>query len=186
MPRVAEKEGWRAEGQAGFRPEKSSVDHVFVLQHLIEATHCKRKPMFCCFVEFRKAYDMVRRDLLVKRLAELGVHGSMLQAIVQMYWDAPLVPKAGTAFGPEIPSQCGVKQGDPLSPLLFGLFIDELEQWLRERLPGAGVQLGPKLLHMLLYADDLVLLAPNPQMLQRQLDHLHQFCLDNWHGRECW
>ena len=86
------------------------------------------------------------------------------------------MPKAGTALGPEIPSQCGVKQGNPLSLLLFGLFIDELEQWLRERLPRAGVRLGPKLLQMLLYADDLVLLAPKPQMLQQQLDHLHQFC----------
>ena len=179
MSNVAEKEGWRAEGQAGFRPGKSTVDHVFVLRHLIEASqgHRTSKPLFCCFVDFRKAYDMVRRDLLVKRLAELGVHGCMLQAIVQMYWDAPLVPKIGTMLGPEIGSQCGVKQGDPLSPLLFGLFIDELEQWLRERLPGAGVQLGPKLLQMLLYADDLVLFAPNPQMLQQQLDHLHQFCL---------
>ena len=179
MSNVAEKEGWRAEGQAGFRPEKSTVDHVFVLRHLIEASqgHRTSKPLFCCFVDFRKAYDMVRRDLLVKCLAELGVHGCMLQAIVQMYWDAPLVPRIGTMLGPEIGSQCGVKQGDPLSPLLFGLFIDELEQWLRERLPGAGVQLGPKLLQMLLYADDLVLFAPNPQMLQQQLDHLHQFCL---------
>ena len=34
MSNVAEKEGWRAEGQAGFRPEKSTVDHVFVLRHL--------------------------------------------------------------------------------------------------------------------------------------------------------
>ena len=161
MSVVAEKEGWRAEGQAGFRPEKSTVDHVFVLRHLIEVSqgHRKSKPLFCCFVDFRKAYDMVRRDLLVKGLAELGVHGSMLQAIVQMYWDAPLVPKIGTALGPEIRSQCGVKQGDPLSPLLFGLFIDEFEQWLRDRLPGAGVQLGPKVLQLLLYADDLVLFA---------------------------
>ena len=38
MSTVAEKEGWRAEGQAGFRPEKSTVDHVFVLRHLIEAS----------------------------------------------------------------------------------------------------------------------------------------------------
>ena len=109
---------------------------------------------------------MVRRDLLVKRLAELGVHGCMLQAIVQLYWDVPLVPKIGTVLGPEIGStanQCGIKQGDPLSPLLFGLSIDELEQWLRERLPGASVQLGPKLLQMLLYADDLVLFAPTPR-----------------------
>jgi hypothetical protein len=85
---MAEKEDWRAKGQAGFRPLKSRVDH------LIEASQGKRrdKPSFCCFLNFRKAYDMVRRDLLVKRLASWGVHGSMLEAIVQMYWDAPLVP----------------------------------------------------------------------------------------------
>ena len=116
------------------------MDHVFVLRHLIEATHFRREPMFCCFVDFRKAYDMVRRDLLVKRLAELGVHGSMLQAIVQMYWDAPLVPKAGTAFGPEIPSQCGVKQGGPCC-LAFSLmslssgyvngFLVQVSNWVR-------------------------------------------------------
>ena len=113
---------------------------------------------------------MVRRGLLVKRLAELGLpHGCILQAIVQMYGDAPPVPKNRTVLGLEIGSQCGVKQGDPLSPLLFGLFIDELEQWLQKRLPGAGVPLGPHVLHILLYADDLVLVAPNPQLLRFRL-----------------
>lgn len=176
---LAEKAGWRAEGQAGFRPEKSTMDHVFVLRHLIEATQADSRsaPLFCCFVDFRKAYDKVRRDMLVQRLAELGVHGHMLQAIAQMYWEAPLVPKLGTALGPEIASKCGVKQGDPLSPLLFGLFIDEFESRLRERLPGAGVQLGTRLLQMLLYADDMVLFASNPETLQRQLDLLHEFCV---------
>jgi hypothetical protein len=87
---------------------------------------------------------MVRRDLLVQRLASLGVHGSMmLEAIVQMYWDAPLVPKAGSALGPEIASMCGVKQGEPLSPLLFGLFIDEFDT-SRE-----GTQVEHKSLHRL-------------------------------------
>jgi hypothetical protein len=102
----------------------------------------------------------------------------MLEAIVQMYWDAPLVPKAGSALGPEIASMCGVKQGDPLSPLLFDFFIDEFEQWLHNQLPGAGVPLGPRLLQMLLYADHLVLLASSPQQLQQQLDRLHQFCIE--------
>ena len=133
--------------------------------------------MYCCFVDFRKAYDTVRRDLLIQRLAELGVHGHMLQAITQMYWEAPLVPKLGTVLGPAISSKCGVKQGDPLSPLLFGLFIDEFESRLLEWLPDAGVQLGTRLLQMLLYADDMVLLSSTPGTLQRQLALLHEFCV---------
>ena len=130
VPSVAQKEGRRTEEQAGSRLEKSIVDHLSELRHLIQAnqSHCKSKPVRCGFVDSWKAYDVVGRDLLVRRLAELGVHGSMLQAILQMCWDALLVPKAGTALGPEIPSQCGVKQGDSLSQLLFGYFsIDELE-----------------------------------------------------------
>jgi len=175
----AEKNGWRAEGQAGFRAGKSTVDHVLVLRHMIEATQLERPGgiLFCCFVEFRKAYDKVRRDLLVQRLAELGVHGPMLQAIIEMYWSVPLIPKLGGAYGPSIDSTCGVKQGDPLSPLLFGLFIDEFESWLRERLPDAGAKMGAKLVQMLLYADDMVLLARSPEQLQAQLDLLHEFCI---------
>ena len=94
-----------------------------------------------------------------------------------MYWEAPLVPKIGTALGPEIASKCGVKQGDPLSPLLFGLFIDEFETWLKERLPGVGVRLGTRVLQMLLYADDMVLFVHDPASLQRQLNLLHEFCV---------
>jgi hypothetical protein len=113
---------------------------------------------------------------LIKRLAELGVHGEMLHAIIEMYWSVPLIPKLGGALGPSIDSSCGVKQGDPLSPLLFGLFIDEFETWLKERLPQAGVQMGAKLVQMLLYADDMVLLARSPEQLQGQLNLLQEFC----------
>ena len=149
---------------------------MFVLRHLIESTQKSRKVLYCCFVDFRKAFDRVRRDYLIQRLAELGVHGRMLQAIIQMYWSVPLVPKLHGTVGDAIPSTCGVKQGDPLSPLLFGLFIDEFESWLRQRLPNVGVQMGRKLVQMLLYADDMVLLTHNPMELQQMLDVLHQFC----------
>lgn len=152
---------------------------VFVLRHLIEATQLVRgeAPLFCCFVDFRKAYDKVRRDKLMARLAQLGVHGHMLQAIVHMYWSVPLVPKLDGHLGPSIDSTCGVKQGDPLSPLLFGLFIDEFESWLKTRLPGIGVRMGTRLVQMLLYADDMVLMARNPGDLQLQLDLLHEFAV---------
>lgn len=88
-----------------------------------------------------------------------------------------LVPKLQNQRGPSIASTCGVKQGDPLSPLLFGLFIDEFESWLQERLPAVGVKMGSKLVQMLLYADDMVLMATSPEQLQQQLDLLHEFCV---------
>ena len=84
---------------------------MFVLQHLIESKK-SRKAFYCCFVDFRNAFDRVRRDYLIRgRLAELGVHGRMLHAIIQMYWSVPLVPKLHGKMGDAIPSTCGVKQG---------------------------------------------------------------------------
>jgi len=84
--------------------------------------------------------------------------------------------KSGTLLGPTFDSTRGVKQGDPLSPLLFGLFIDRVEQWLRDRVPDAGVSIGQHLIQLLLYADDLTLLAESPGHLQSLLDALQAFC----------
>jgi hypothetical protein len=171
-----EQNGFRASGQAGFRPDRRTSDHVFVLKHLIDKSRLEKKHMFACFVDFRKAYDLVRRDLLMKCLSEIGVRDNMLRAIVSMYWSAPMITKFGRMAGEPFDSTRGVKQGDPLSPLLFGIFFDRVEQWLEERARECGVMLGGKLLKMLLYADDLALLASSPEELQQMLDALSAFC----------
>ena len=48
----------------------------------------------------------------------------------------------------------GVRQGDSLSPTLFVIFIDDLSHETKSL--NAGIYIGGKLLHMLLYADDIV------------------------------
>jgi hypothetical protein len=87
--------------------------------------------------------------------------------------------KNGPDRGPSVDSSSGVKQGDPLSPLLFGLFIDRVEAWLQERAPQCGVPLMGELLRVLLYADYLTLLASSPADLQALLDALQEFCVAN-------
>jgi hypothetical protein len=79
-------------------------------------------------------------------------------------------------MGDLFPSDMGVKQGDPLSPLLFGLFIDMIEGFLAEKFPQIGVKLRDIILQVLLYADDLVILAESPQELQSLLNGLSEFC----------
>jgi hypothetical protein len=68
-----------------------------------------------------------------------------------------------------------VKQRCPLSPLLFGLFIDGLEKWLNALEGDAPPMLGQLDVRLFLYADDLALMSHTPAGLQRQLDVLQAF-----------
>jgi len=62
-----------------------------------------------------------------------------------------------------IRSTIGVKQGFPLSPTLFGIYIDELEAFLHEHIQdNDGCLLHQVLISILLFVDDVVLLAASP------------------------
>ncbi len=72
----------------------------------------------------------------------------------------------------------GVKQGYPLSPLLFGLYLDGLEKHL-DALDGDNPpQLVDIVVKLLLFADDLALMSETPQGLQKQIDALSEFCVE--------
>ena len=71
-------------------------------------------------------------------------------------------------------SHIGVKQGCPLSPTLFGLYIDKLEEWLNLQ-GGDGIYLGKFVIRLLLYANDLILIAKSTLGLQEHLLSLEHF-----------
>ena len=114
-------------------------------------------------------------------LAAVGVHGDTLATLCDMYWDVRARPKVGGRLGPAFASTSGVRQGDPLSPLLFGMYIDRVEKYLAARAPGAGADLEgwPRLLQVLLFADDLALCSHSEEGLQTLLDALHTFCISH-------
>ena len=71
-------------------------------------------------------------------------------------------------------SNMGVKQGCPLSPTLFGLYIDKLEEWLNKA-NGEGIQLADYVIRLLLYADDLILIAKTAHGLREHFSNLETF-----------
>ena len=72
-------------------------------------------------------------------------------------------------------SDIGVEQGCPLSPTLFGLYIDNLEAWL-DKTEGEGVHLAGYMVKLLLYADDLILISKMAYGLRDHLGALEKFC----------
>jgi hypothetical protein len=76
-----EQHGLRAKGQAWFRKDYCTTDQLFILQTLIEQSKAKKKPLYCCFVDFKKAFDIVPCEVLWQVLAGLRVEGHFLQCL---------------------------------------------------------------------------------------------------------
>jgi hypothetical protein len=105
----------------------------------------------------------------------------MLTAVQSLYDEVLLQVKVGGERSAPFSSQQGVKQGDPSSPTLFGLFIEVLHEMLAAECAGTGptiAGIGTLVETLdLIYADDVILLATSAASLQRQLRTLEQFCV---------
>ena len=167
----------RARGQGGFLKDHRTTDHIFILQHLIDKSYADKKPLYTCFVDLSKAFDTISRAKLWERLADLGIRGRMLDALKAYYDDVRECVKSGDGLTDYFKSSMGVKQGCPLSPTLFGLYIDAAEDFICSNLDGGGsVQIFSNKVPLLLYADDIVFLASSEQELQKIMDIFSDFC----------
>ena len=166
------------EAQAGFRKHMSTIDNIFVLNGLI--THCinNNEYLYCCFVDFTKAFDYVERDILWYKLIKIGVRGRMLDIIKSVYTSVKSRVKNNNILSESFSCSIGVRQGECLSSFLFAMYVNDLEQELSEKGIN-GIDIGMAKLLLLLYADDIVLFAKSAEELQKSLDILEVYC-DRW------
>ena len=163
------------EAQFGFRGGRRTTDPIFILSTAIQAHKKKRKPLYACFVDFAKAFDSVKHKLLWNKLAGMGVSTKILNLLQSMYGKASCRVTANNTLSSSFPCRKGVRQGCNLSPLLFCLYISDLESYLEINSPG-HVTLENLKVQLLLFADDLVLLADSEQGLQNSMNRLDEFC----------
>ena len=75
----------QAHEQASFRRAFSTIYHIFIIRCLIDQTKARKKKLYCCFVDFQKAYDAVPRERLFDRLKSLKIPDDMIWAIYVLY-----------------------------------------------------------------------------------------------------
>jgi hypothetical protein len=177
MEKYVEDRHLRAPVQCGFRRRHGTLDAMFVMAHLISKHKYINKPLYVCYVDFRKAFDMVRREEVLSRGSQLGIHGAFLRALEKWLLNSMLSVSVNGVQGEPFATHRGTKQGGRLSPLCFGLFIEQLHELIQMRVPGAGPYVDGLRVPDIMYADDIKLIAGDPDQLQQLLDVLHLFCI---------
>src|SRR3569623_2028265 len=161
------------EEQGGFRPNRSTTDHVFVLSEVMRARKARGLDAHIAFLDIRKAYDTVSHECLWKRLLDIGVNGKMWRVIRNIYEIVESTVIVGEELTEWFALNLGVKQGCTLSPFLFLIFVEGLSQQLRKS--KVGLQAGHSIINHLLFADDLALCASSREELQTLLDIVYNY-----------
>ena len=170
--------------QAGFRPEFSTIDHIFTLHTIIEYYKSKKGRVYCAFIDYSKAFDLVDRASLWLKLLSSGVNGRIFDVIYNMYSKAKSCVKNDDKISSFFSCNIGVRQGENLSPILFAIYLKDFQHFMSDHFKGleklsseTQQELETFLkLYVLLYADDTIIMAESDQELQLALSGLNDYC----------
>ena len=125
------------------------------------------------FIDFKKAYDTVNRNVLWSVLLRAGIKGKMLKMIQAMYSSVRACVLCNDGYSSFFECLQGLKQGCVVSPVLFSLLINELaNEIILNGRHGVSLTADEIELFLLLFADDLTLLSSSVVGLQNQLNIL--------------
>jgi exonuclease III len=156
-----------AEEQAGFRAGRGTVEQVFILHEIIALFRERGLPLYLAFLDVKRAYDRVWRDGLLYRLWSKGVKGRMFRFIRNMLSSIKRQIVVNGRKSEEFHIRVGLPQGAVLSPWLYSVYINGLAEQLKAL--GYGVDVGGRKVALLLYADDICLLANSAEQLKEML-----------------
>ena len=170
--------------QAAYRKGYCTEHHLLTLTLVLEASREWNIPLWLCAVDFEKAFDTIEHDELWKTLLNQGVPSNYIDLLKKLYCNQEAevqIEHARRCFNIER----GVKQGDPLSSLLFLAVMEDCmaglkDKWnaLNSRRTGKtyGIVLDPaeEPLTNLRFADDLLLFAQSFADARKMLNQLTQ------------
>ena len=175
--RLCEQNGLLESSQEGFRRKRCTQRQVQSLHWVIEQAAQSGGTLYVAYLDFENAFNSVDHEAVWRWLAELNIPDvDLLRSLYEgAHYEADL------PYGRSAPVTLtrGTKQGDILSPLLFGLIFNALLIGLR--LSGVG--------HRLItgqqsnnrgFADDVALTTATPDGMQKLLNVVSDFC--SWSG----
>ena len=166
-----------SERQKAFRKGDGIADNTYILRYVLADRKARCQPISVAFLDVAKAFDSVSHESLFLAASNAGIPEPLVVYIRSLYAGSRTQLRVSDGLSDEIMIKRGVRQGDPLSPVLFNAIIDMCIQHID---PNIGVPVGDQTLSCLAFADDLVLLAKSPRGLQHIFTTIERplLCMD--------
>ena len=148
--------------QTAFLPGRNIMEGAIILHETIHEMHRKKLNGVLFKIDFEKAYDKVKWSFLQQTLRMKGFSETWCNWIKTFVQGGNVGIKINDQMGPFFQTQKGLRQGDPLSPVLFNLVVDMLSILIaRAKVNGQVSGVVPHLvedgLSILQYADDTII-----------------------------
>lgn len=148
------------DAQFGFRPGLSTESAILCLKQTVRYYTDRRTPVYGCFLDLSKAFDLVNYDILWQKLLDdTDLPAELINVFQHWYKNQKNYVKWADTKSQSYGLECGVRQGGITSPSLFNLYIDRLVGELSGTMVGCSID--GKMLNNISYADDMVLLSPS-------------------------
>ena len=146
---------------------------MFTLMAMIQKQFALNRKLYVAFIDFEKAFDTISRKLLWPILLKNGIKGRLYKCVKSMYENVKARIRCGAKFTDYINCTRSVKQGGMCSPVLFSLFINDLDLDIINN-GRHGLSLNSDFVQLViqLFADDVILLSETVIGLQTQLNSL--------------
>jgi len=174
MELICEESNLMSPSQGGFTKGQSCADKIYTLLNLRKIQKEKQEHIHLCYIDFSKAYDTVSHQLLLKFLKHWGFPPYILKILKEVYTGNHIQIITPWGLTQRIPVNRGIKQGCPLSPLLFNLYIEILIRAVNRG--KNGISCNGKTLGILAFADDLVLTHNSLESQQKDIQILEKWC----------
>lgn len=150
--------------QSGFVYGRYSVSNVRRLLNILQFTSHYKQKALAISLDAEKAFDRVEWSYLFDILGRFGLGGDFLKWIQTIYHSPTGVVITNGRRSEPFPIARGVRQGCPLSPLLFTLALEPLAETIRLHTDVKGITIGHEEHKIALYADDILLFLSSPQL----------------------
>ena len=163
--------------QGGFRRARGTPDQILILREVLASRKERGQPTYATYIDARKAYDTVWREQAYTRVHDSGVQGRLWRQLQTMHGELTRRVRHPLGLTDPFEVKRGVAQGAVESPWLYSNFIDGLARELKAA--GLGIWIAGRQVPLLMYADDIILLARSQTELSRMNSIVSAFAQRN-------